>query len=121
MFYSKKKRAVALYQAFVSKTDDVVRDRSAKEMAPDDIELEPKLCKIGIIEKDKDMIIEAFEKTHGIDINMLKGKYLNHELIVYRKMLIREILKYKAMSQVSLSQYFGITESQVSRIYNSRD
>lgn len=121
LFSAKRKRAIQLYQEFVSKTDDVVRDRSDKEMAPECIEIEPELCRMGIAQKDKEEIIEVFEKTHGIGVDMLKGKYLSYELIAYRKMLIREVLKYKVMSQIELSKYFGITESQVSRIYNSAD
>jgi len=121
LFSHQKKRAVQLYQEFVSKTDDVVRDRSDKEMAPEDIEIESELCKVGIIKKEKEEIFEGFEKTHGIGVDALKGKYLNHEGIGYRKMLVREVLKYRAMTQKELSKFFGITESQVSRIYNSVD
>ncbi len=62
------------------------------------IELKPELCRIGVVQKNKEIIIEAFEKTYGIGLEMLKGKNLNHELIACRKMLIREILKYKTMS-----------------------
>lgn len=121
MFSAKKKQAVQLYQEFVSKTDNVVRERSDKELAPEGFEIEPELCKMGIVQKSKEEIIAEFENAHGIAVDELKGKYLNYELIAYRKMFIREVLKYKGMSQVELSKFFGITESHVSRIYNSTE
>lgn len=121
LFSHQKKRAKALYLEFVSKSDDIIHNRSDKEMAPEFNDLELELSRISINKKDKAEIVEKFENDYGIEIKALNGKYLSHELIVYRKAFIKEILKYKAMTQVELSKRLGITESYVSRIYNSND
>lgn len=121
MFSKKKKNAKKLYLDFMGKKDDVIGSKKESELAPEFDEIEMELNKNSYMEKGIKEINEDFERTHDIKIDGLKGKYLNYELIRLRKTYIKEVLKYKALRQSELSDFFGITESQISRIYNSDD
>jgi len=119
IFSDKKKKAIKLYQAFMEVDDDVISNKKEADLSPEFEEIEVEINNSSFIKKDIAEIRLHFEKKHSIEIEQLKGKYLKHHLIGLRKEYIKEVLKYKAMKQRELSQYFRITESQVSRIYNS--
>ncbi len=119
LFSANKKKAIQLYYAFVSKADDVIKDLADRQMAPEFYEIEEKLYKISIEKKDSRLIIEAFERKNGISLELLKGKYLAHDLVLYRKTFVREMLRCGAMTQVEISKMLEISESYVSRIFNS--
>jgi len=119
IFSDKKKKAIKLYQAFMEVDDDVISNKKEADLSPEFEEIEVEINNSSFIKKDIAEIRLHFENKHSIEIEQLKGKYLKHHLIGLRKEYIKEVLKYKAMKQRELSQYFRITESQVSRIYNS--
>ncbi len=55
-----------------------------------------------------------------MSVNEIKGKYLRGEKLRLRKEFIKEVLKYKAINQVKLSEFLGVSYHLASKIWNSK-
>lgn len=115
-FAGVKKKAVALYLEFVSKTEELIGSIAEGDLAPEQGEIAFELSKISVDKKDKDEVIAAFEARTGAIRDDLKKKYLTGDALSYRNRLIRELVKSGAMTQVEVSRDFGLSQSYVSRI-----
>lgn len=120
-FSNNKKKAIAHYLEFVSKTDDVIIAKTNQEMAPEQDEIEFELSRMSFDKKDKSEVMATFESRTGVQVEDLKRKYLKPNLTKLRNQLIVELVKFGAMTQVEISKTFGLSDGYVSRICHSVD
>ncbi len=120
-FGSKKKQAIKSYLEFVEELDTEFKEKKSKDLSPDLEFLEIEVNKNEVIKKELDEVIEEFELTRGINVLVLKGKYLDSKTKYLRDQLILRLIDYKVMTQKEIADFIGLSKYQVSRIYNGRE
>ncbi len=120
MFSSNKKKAVKSYIEFMDIEDSEEREKGMGDVSPSFENIEKEINKMIFDKKEFKEIVEVFEKENRISIDEIKGKYLRGEKLRLRKEFIKEVLKYKAINQVKISEFLGVSYHLVSKIWNSK-
>ncbi|QOR35030.1 transposase [Clostridium sp. 'deep sea'] len=114
---SNKDKAIKRYLRFMQMNDDI------KPLAELDYLLNVKDYDIDLnerfyITKFFNKIKSEFEEKYNIDCDVLKGKHYKPDLRNIRNEFVIEVIKNKAMKQVELADYLGISHHAISKIVN---
>ena len=120
MFSLNKKKAIESYIEFMDIEDSEVIEKSIDDLSPRFENIEAEINKMIFDKKELTEIVGSFEKRNEISIEEIKDKYLIGEKLRLRNEFIKEVLKYKAISQVKLSEFLGVSYHLVSKVWNDK-
>ena len=130
MFSLNKKKAIESYIEFMDIEDRELREKGIGDLSPsfENIEIEinkmifdkKEINKMIFDKKELTEIVESFEDRYKISVKDIKDKYLKGEKLRLRNEFIKEVLKYKAIKQVELSKFLGVSYHLVSKVWNDK-
>jgi REP element-mobilizing transposase RayT len=118
MFSSHRELAEKKYLEYVMDKDIEIDEIMNYELIlEEDIKID-NTDKVKIEKKNIDDIITEIERDYKINIEDIKGRARSRYISKIKQYFVREILKYRLMSQKELAEYLEITEMAVSKIAN---
>ena len=117
MFSINKEQAIDSYLEFMEVEEASIKEKSKYELLQNFEEIEAKINQIIFDKKGLDEIIKSFEQRYNIDT--IKGKYLKGDILKQRNIFIKEVLKYKALNQLELANFLGVSNHLISKVWNS--
>lgn len=115
-----KKKAIEGYIEFMDVENEQLMEEGTGDASKSLENIETEINKMILDKKEFLKIIESFEKGNKISVDEIKGKYLRCGKTGLRNGFIKEALKHKAIKQVELSEFLGVSYHLVSKIWNDK-